>query len=174
MAMPALSLVSPARRAPLGIAVLRLLILLGLLVLWEIAARLAGRSGVIAPPSEIAAAFGPKILGDAKVRAAVLMTFVELGIAFAAAVVSGMLIGMLIGASELGRRGALPIVLMLYAVPQVVLLPLFVLVFGLGPVCKIAFGVSHGIFPVIVNTVAGMREVDRRLMHGATAMGASN
>jgi ABC-type nitrate/sulfonate/bicarbonate transport system permease component len=165
--------VSSPRRPVLGVTAIRLVILLGLLLLWEVAARFWGRAGLVAPPSHVIAAFGPKIIGDPRVRVAVLMTFVELGVAFAASVGLGMLIGLLVGMSELGRRGGLPIVLMLYAVPQVVLLPLFVLVFGLGPACKIAFGISHGVFPVIVTTVAGMRDVDQRLVRGAVAMGAS-
>ena len=66
-------------------------------------------------------------------------------------VVFGMLIGILIGLTDIGRRSLYPIVLLLYGIPQAILLPLFVLMFGLGPAGKIAFGFSHGIFPVIVN-----------------------
>ena len=75
--------------------------------------------------------------------------------------------------SNLGRRSIYPVVLLLYGIPQAILLPLFVLMFGIGPAVKIAFGFSHGIFPVIVNTLAGMRNVNRHLVAGAAAMGAS-
>ena len=86
-------------------------------------------------------------------------------------VVFGMLIGVLVGLTNIGRRSLYPIVLLLYGIPQAILLPLFVLIFGLGPASKIAFGFSHGIFPVIVNTIAGMRNVSplliaRRRSHG--------
>ena len=50
----------------------------------------------------------------------------------------------------------MPIVLLLYGTPQITILPLFILYFGIGPASKIAFGVSHGIFPIIV-TVVGRR-----------------
>ncbi len=86
------------------------------------------------------------------VRAAVGVTLVELVVAFALSVVFGMLIGVLIGLSNIGRRSLYPVVLLLYGIPQAIMLPLFVLIFGLGPASKIAFGFSHGIFPVIVNT----------------------
>src|SRR5260370_271395 len=101
------------------------------------------------------------------------VTLIELSIAFAMSVVFGMLIGVLIGLSNIGRRSLYPMVLMLYGIPQAILLPLFVLVFGLGPASKIAFGFSHGIFPVIVNTIAGMRNVSPLLVGGAAAMGAT-
>ena len=62
--------------------------------------------------------------------------------------------------------------MLFYAVPQVVLLPLFTLGFGIGPAAKIAFGCSHGIFPVIVNTIAGMRNVNPVYLRAARSMGA--
>ena len=64
-------------------------------------------------------------------------------------------------------------VLLLYAIPQVVLLPLVVMLFGIGPVSKIVFGFSHGIFPVILTTVTGMRSVSPLLLRGAESTGAS-
>ena len=88
-------------------------------------------------------------------------------------VVFGMLIGVLVGLTDIGRRSFYPIVLLLYGIPQAILLPLFVLIFGLGPASKIAFGFTHGVFPVIVNTIAGMRNVNPLLMRGAEAMGAT-
>jgi NitT/TauT family transport system permease protein len=107
------------------------------------------------------------------VLAAVGVTLVELVIAFALSVVFGMAIGVLIGLTNIGRRSLYPVVLMVYGIPQAILLPLFVLAFGLGPASKIAFGFSHGIFPVIVNTLAGMRNVSPLLIGGAAAMGAT-
>ena len=41
----------------------------------------------------------------------------------------------------------MPIILLLYGTPQITILPLFILYFGIGPASKIAFGVTHGIFP---------------------------
>src|ERR1700748_2745963 len=53
------------------------------------------------------------------------------------------------------------------------ILALFVLIFGIGPAAKIAFGVSHGIFPVIVTTVAGVQNLRPQLLRAAHSMGAS-
>ena len=41
----------------------------------------------------------------------------------------------------------MPIILLLYGTPQITILPLFILYFGIGPASKIAFGVTHGMFP---------------------------
>ncbi len=155
------------------IRLIRLLIVVGLIALWEIYARLFGNSSLIAPPSQVALALWPKVFGDPRVLAAVEMALVELLIAFALSVVAGTVLGVLIGLTDLGRRTAYPFVLLLYAIPQVILLPLFMLVFGIGPAGKIAFGFSHGIFPILVNTVAGMRNVNPLLVRGTAALGAS-
>jgi NitT/TauT family transport system permease protein len=158
---------------PARIAWTRRALVLALLVVWEIWARLAGDSELIAPPSAIVRALFTDILSDSQIRAAILLTLFEVTCAYALAVVIGFAAGLAIGATELTRRSLFPIILLLYAIPQVVLLPLFMLGFGIGPAAKIAFGFSHGVFPIIVNTVAGMRDVNPLYLRAAQSMGAS-
>jgi NitT/TauT family transport system permease protein len=67
----------------------------------------------------------------------------------------------------------MPIVLLLYGTPQITVLPLFILYFGIGPASKIAFGVTHGIFPIVVTIVAGVQNIKPILLLSARAMGAS-
>ena len=155
------------------VRLIRLALIVFLLALWEFYARFISTSALVAGPSDVALAWWPKVMGDPGVRLAVLATLIELVVAFALSVVFGMLIGILVGLSNIGRRSLYPIVLLLYGIPQAILLPLFVLIFGIGPAVKIAFGFSHGIFPVIVNTIAGMRNVSPLLMNSFAAMGAT-
>src|SRR5215510_11561882 len=155
------------------VRLIRLSLIVFLLALWEYYARFVSTSSLVAGPTDVALAWWPKVMGDPGVRLAVLATFIELVVAFALSVVFGMLYSILVGLTNLGRRSIYPVVLLLYGIPQAILLPLVVLVFGIGPVAKIAFGFSHGIFPVIVNTIAGMRNVSPLLMGGAAAMGAA-
>jgi ABC-type nitrate/sulfonate/bicarbonate transport system permease component len=151
---------------------LRTLTILGLLALWEIAGRLGDQS-FVAPPSKVLAAYGPMLAANPALVAAMLLALVELLAAFALSVVAGIAVGVGIGITDLGRRSLFPLVLLLYGLPQVVLLPLFILIFGLGPPSRIAFGFSHGVLPIIVNTVAGMRNVNPLLVASARTMGAS-
>ena len=149
------------------------LIVLGLLLVWEIATRLAGNTDLIAPPSSILRALFANVLSDPDIRAAIALTLFEVATAYALAVLGGLALGIVIGASDISRRALFPIVLLLYAIPQVVLLPLFTLGFGIGPAAKIAFGFTHGLFPVLVNVVAGMQNVNPLYLKAARAMGAS-
>jgi ABC-type nitrate/sulfonate/bicarbonate transport system permease component len=155
------------------VRLIRLALVVALLAIWELYARFVSTSSLITGPSDVVMAWWPKVMGDPGVRMAVAVTLIELVIAFAMSVVFGMVIGVLIGLTNIGRRSFYPAVLLLYGIPQAILLPLFVLVFGIGPAAKIAFGFSHGIFPVIVNTIAGMRDVSPLLVGGAAAMGAT-
>jgi NitT/TauT family transport system permease protein len=145
----------------------------GLIVLWEIAARFFGDPNFVAPPSRVIPAIVPTIFGDPKLAFAIGMTLVELAAAFALSVVVGIALGIAIGSNDVRRRGFFPFVLLLYGLPQVVLLPLFILVFGLGPPSRIAFGFAHGVFPIVVTTVAGMRGVDALYLQSARSLGAT-
>jgi NitT/TauT family transport system permease protein len=147
-------------------------LVLTVLAVWEIWARLSGNPELIAPPSAIIRALFTEILPDAQIRAAILLTLFEVVCAYVLAVVAGLALGLAIGTTNLSRRSLFPIILLLYAIPQVVLLPLFTLGFGIGPAAKIAFGFSHGVFPIIVNVVAGMRNVNPLYLKAAQSMGA--
>lgn len=153
-------------------ALLRWATLALLLCFWEAGARIAGNTGLIAPPTSVARALFTQVLSDSDVRGALFSAVLEISAAYALAVSGGLLIGLAVGWTRFGRNSMFPIILLFYAIPQAVLLPLFTLGFGIGPAAKIAFGCSHGIFPVIVNTVAGMRNINPLYVSAARAMGA--
>jgi NitT/TauT family transport system permease protein len=157
----------------LGVTGGRILLLIGLLVVWEIYGRTFANPAIFPPISGVILSMGTDIFSDPKITNAILLALYELLIAFGLSVVIGFALGVAIGLTDIARKGLMPIVLLLYAVPQVVLLPLFVLIFGIGPVSKVAFGFSHGIFPVLLATVAGMRNTNPLLLASARSQGAS-
>jgi ABC-type nitrate/sulfonate/bicarbonate transport system permease component len=142
-----------------------------LLCLWEIAARWWVDPMFLAPPSRVFLSLD-SVIETRGVPAALRLTLWELGIAFALAVAIGLLIGIAIGSASFARKSLMPIVLLLYGTPQITILPLFILYFGIGPASKIAFGVSHGFFPIILAIVAGMQNIKPILMVSARSMGA--
>ena len=77
----------------------------------------------------------------------------ETGRAFVTALVislvGGLVIGLVLGAHRLSGEVAEPILVALYSIPKITLYPVILLLFGLGISAKIAFGVIHGIIPVI-------------------------
>jgi NitT/TauT family transport system permease protein len=151
----------------------RFAIVAALIVALEVYGQLFADPAFLQPPSEVLRAWFVTVLPDQRIMSALGLTVVEIACAYALSVVAGTAIGLAVGATPLAREGFYPLVLLLYAIPQVSLIPLFVLMFGLGPASKIAFGFSHGIFPVIVAVVGGISDVPALYVRGARSMGAS-
>ncbi len=150
----------------------RLMVVAGLLVLWEVAARFVVDPLFLSPPSTVVMSLG-KVFATRGVPAALQLTLFELAVAFVLAVAIGLVLGLAIGLQPFMRRSFYPIVLLLYGMPQVTVLPLFILLFGIGAASKIAFGITHGVFPVIVTVVAGVQNLKPILLVSARSMGAS-
>jgi ABC-type nitrate/sulfonate/bicarbonate transport system permease component len=150
----------------------RMGVILLLFALWEVAARWWVDPMFLSPPSRVFASL-QTVLATRGVPAALRITFWELGIAFALSVAIGLTIGLAVGLAPFARKSVMPIILLLYGTPQVTILPLFILYFGIGPASKIAFGVSHGFFPIALTIVAGVQNIRPILLTSARSMGAS-
>jgi ABC-type nitrate/sulfonate/bicarbonate transport system permease component len=152
--------------------VARIAVVVLLLALWEVAARWWVDPIFLSPPSRVFASL-PAVFDTRGVPAALRVTFWELAVAFALSVVIGLVVGLTVGLKPFARKSFMPIILLLYGTPQVTILPLFILYFGIGPASKIAFGVSHGFFPIVMTIVAGVQNIKPILLTSARAMGAS-
>ena len=85
----------------------------------------------------------------------------------------GILVGALVGGIALLRNLLLPVFSSLYAVPIVILYPIFTAWFGIGSESKIAFAGVYGFFPVMLSTAAGIRTIDPQYLLAARSMGAT-
>jgi ABC-type nitrate/sulfonate/bicarbonate transport system permease component len=158
----------PWLRAPL---IARIGLIVILLCFWEIAARWWIDPMFLSPPSRVFTSL-QTVFETRGVPAALRLTFWELAVAFVLSVAIGLAIGLAVGLAPFARKSFMPIILLLYGTPQVTILPLFILYFGIGPASKIAFGVSHGFFPIIVTVVAGVQNIRPILLTSARSMGA--
>ncbi len=150
----------------------RLGVILLLFIFWEIAARWWVDPMFLSPPSRVLTSL-QAVFETRGVPAALRITFWELGVAFVLSVAIGLAIGLAVGLQSFARKSFMPIILLLYGTPQITILPLFILYFGIGPASKIAFGVSHGFFPIVVTIVAGVQNIKPILLISARSMGAS-
>jgi NitT/TauT family transport system permease protein len=78
-------------------------------------------------------------------------------IAFALSTAIGLLVGFWLGFDRLSADTLEPLIVAVYAVPKLTLYPILLLAFGLGLSAKVAFGVLHGVIPVILFTLAAVR-----------------
>jgi NitT/TauT family transport system permease protein len=139
--------------------------------LWELSVRaLAVPKFLLPPPSAVLLA----IEADAPTLVTSMLTTAEGALTgFALSVCLGVTAGLVLSLSRTIERGLYPYALFLQTVPIVAIAPLLVLWFGPGlrAVAVSAFIVS--VFPVVANTLSGMRGVDPRLrdlfrLYGAT------
>jgi NitT/TauT family transport system permease protein len=139
-----------------------LVTLLGVLAVWELAVRaLAVPAFLVPPPSAVLRAMA----SDAALLAGSALTTAEGAIAgFALSALLGTAAGLLLSLSRTIERALYPYALFLQTVPIVAVAPLLVLWFGPGlrAVSVSAFIVS--VFPVVANTLSGLRGVDPRLI----------
>jgi NitT/TauT family transport system permease protein/taurine transport system permease protein len=105
--------------------------------------------------------------------AALLVTLYEVACSMLIACGLGILVGALVGGLAVLRNLLLPIFSSLYAVPIVILYPIFTAWFGIGSSSKIIFAGVYGFFPVMLSTAAGIRTIDPQFLLAARSMGAT-
>lgn len=81
--------------------------------------------------------------------------------------------GLLAGSIASARRIAQPLASGLYAVPFVILYPLFTAWFGIGSQAKIAFASLYGLLPCLLGTMAGVQTIDRHYVTVASSLRAT-
>jgi len=92
---------------------------------------------------------------------------------FALAAIAGVLLGMLMGRSAFVASLLDPVFSGTYAVPKLALFPIFIFVFGLGSLSKIALIFLECLYPMTIITYHGARAVQPVLLWSAQNMGAS-
>jgi ABC-type nitrate/sulfonate/bicarbonate transport system permease component len=95
-------------------------------------------------------------------------------VAYAIAVVLGILVGFVVGRSPVLTKAYRPVLSGLFAIPITLFFPLFVVMFGIGPASKVAFGSLYAFFPIALNTIAGFSGVERLFLRAAKSQGATS
>ena len=96
----------------------------------------------------------------------------RIALGFAIAVVLGVALGVPLGLSQLARRAAMPHIEVWRAMPPPALLPIsIVLLHSIGNRQKVAFIAFFCLFPVLLNTIDGVRGVDLTLVETARSYG---
>lgn len=128
---------------------------------WEVLARILEVPRFLLPvPTEILARTIE--LGDVLIEHAVV-TLVEIIVGFIAAVIGGMLLGILVGSVRMAERALNPIILFFQVVPKSALAPLLIIWMGTGMTSKVALVFLIAFFPILIQTLAGMRSVDQQV-----------
>ena len=143
------------------------------LALWEIAGRfLISNSLFLATPMQVIAA-ATELFRTGELQRHMLVSFQEFILGYALAAVTGIIVGLFIATSKMTSAIMNPWVDGLYATPIIAIAPLVILWFGIGIASKVFVVFSVVVFPVIINTEAGIRNTDRSLIEAVRSFGAS-
>ncbi|MBN2005799.1 MAG: ABC transporter permease [Anaerolineae bacterium] len=144
--------------------------LLGLLLLWEIAARALGSPFLPPVTRVIPALWRMALSGEAGKHASVSLQTILLGFGWAAGV--GLIAGIGMAESTALRQLLTPVIDAMRPVAALTLFPLIILVLGLGQASKIFVIFWTAWPPVLLNTVLALRDVDASAVEAARLDGA--
>lgn len=136
-----------------------------ILLIWEFVVR-ALAPAYVAKPSTVLMAI-PGVLADPAFQAATGNTLAAVAEGLAIALVFGVVIGLMMGRSPAVERGIRHYVNGFYAMPMIVVLPLFSLWFGYSAGTRIATIIFAAIFSIIINVADGARSVPREYLEVA-------
>jgi ABC-type nitrate/sulfonate/bicarbonate transport system permease component len=132
-----------------------------LIALWELAAIVGQIDTRFFPaPSAIFAEAGAMI-ATGELWTHVSISLQRIAIGFVLGAVPGVGIGLAMGLFSPVRAVIQPLVDATFPIPKIAILPLFIMIFGLGEESKYAIIATAVIYLVLINTVAGVRNIDK-------------
>ncbi len=101
------------------------------------------------------------------------ITMVSLLVGFGVAIVVGCILGFLMGRNRTLSLVLDPYVTVLYATPRIALIPLLIMIFGIDTELRLAMVFLSSMFPVLINTMNGVRTVETDLIETAVSFNAN-
>jgi NitT/TauT family transport system permease protein len=141
---------------------------------WELATRLELLNPFYFPPFSAILIKGYELFADGSIWDHMWFSLTNFAIGFVVSVLLGVLLGIPMGWYKNVCKTFDPLLSGIYATPLIALLPLIIMLFGLGPVSKIIMTVLAAVFPILINTMVGIANTDHRLITMARAFGAKD
>jgi len=144
-----------------------------LLLMWEV----MSRTGMIdirffPPPSAIVGTFFEMLASGEMVKHISVSMYRIIG-GFFLGVIPGVIIGLLMGLYTPIRHFVSPIIMALMPIPTLALMPIIIIILGIGDLSKVVTIAGSVFFPVVINTVAGVINIDSSYLDVAKNYGAS-
>ncbi|MEX0629692.1 MAG: ABC transporter permease [Chloroflexota bacterium] len=143
------------------------------LALWEFGSAIGVIDRVFFPAPTTIVAASWRLITEGEAVAGVAATMHRILLGFVIGGVSGVLLGLLMGRFRLMRLTFEPLIRFIYPIPKIAVLPLLLVIFGLGSPPIIALATLSCFFPTVINTYYGVIQTDELLVRMARNMGAS-
>jgi len=151
---------------------LRVLSLVGLVVLWEVVARIGWVPVLFLPSPLGVVAEGWEMVMSGELAGHLAASLKRLLFGFAVGGGLGVIVGIAVGFFSVAEAVGTPLIAATFPVPKIALLPLLILWLGLGEPSKIAVIALGVFFPMAINTYTGVRQADPLLVRAAVSFGA--
>jgi ABC-type nitrate/sulfonate/bicarbonate transport system permease component len=151
---------SPRRALVRPVTALRVVIIVAVLAAWQLLAISGLLYRDVVPPLDAIAAALYKTLSDPGFYFHLATTSYEIGASLLIGGVSGVAVGIMLGASKLLGQAYEALLYYLGPTPKIIFFPVMIMWFGVGAGSKIAMGAVSCFFPIALNVAAGMREID--------------
>lgn len=161
---------APLRRIGRSRVAVSVISLLVVAAAWELAGR--AMPLFLSYPTAIAQAASERLIPD--VIPAFRSTMSGFAVGFAIAAPAGIAVGLAMGRSRLIDLILAPYMNALYATPRIALIPVLILWFGIDFELRVTIVVLSAIFPIIINTYVGAKEVDREMLDIGRAFTANS
>jgi NitT/TauT family transport system permease protein len=113
------------------------------------------------------------MVADGEVQANLSITLTRLSAGFILGSATGLVVGLSMGASDKVRLIVDPVIAAAYPIPKLAIFPLLMIIFGIGEFSKIMAIAIGCFFIVVINTMAGVRNINRSYFEVAKNYGAS-
>ena len=140
------------------------------LLLWDVIAEWLDAPIQFPSPLRVASAFVDLASGGELFEHALIST-TRLAISLAVALALAVPVGFFMGLNEKANAYMDPLVELLRPISGIAWIPLALFIFGIGDVLPVFIMVYVAFFPLLLNTIAGVRNVDPKLVNAARTMG---
>jgi len=148
--------------------------IIGFFLAWEFATRLEILNPFYFPPFSSIVAKAIELFANGTIYEHMWFSLRNFSIGFVISVLLGVAVGVPMGWYKNVSKTFDPLLSGIYATPLIALLPLIIMLFGLGPVSKIIMTILAAVFPILINTMTGIANTDHRLITMARAFGAKD
>jgi sulfonate transport system permease protein len=148
-------------------------LLVGFLVLWQVASTTGWVNPSIFPPLHVIATALFNGIASGALVDDIAISLQRSGLAFLSAVVIGIPLGLFMGQIRQVEQALDPILQLFRQTSALALYPVFILLLGLGETSKVFVIFWATLFPILLSTIGGVKEVDGKLIEMARTYGAS-
>ena len=148
-------------------------LLIAFLALWQVSSMAGWVNPSIFPPLHVIASALFNAIASGALVDDIAISLQRSGLAFAAAVVVGIPLGLIMGQIRAVERSLDPILQLFRQTSALALYPVFILLLGLGETSKVFVIFWATLFPILLSTIGGVKEVDAKLIEMARTYGAS-